>query len=215
VLWTRYFRAGSNAFERCNISLGKGRGLVVRHGDIIRRAKFRRNRDDGLPYSNWLIAAGSVGYRRSLTSDMDIDACHQVPQGPPRRFRPKAAARQLRQPCPSGRRVARLGHEIKPAMPDEKPVTDPETIAACVRIARIVYSLDDDQRGPGEIDNPPTVVESLKGAKVRAWLPAAALSSDDDVELDEQRAVKTTPSGEIVARVWLPISHAIVRRRGR
>jgi hypothetical protein len=26
---------------------------------------------------------------------------------------------------------------------------------------------------PREIDNPPTVVETLEGAKVRAWLPAA------------------------------------------
>ena len=25
---------------------------------------------------------------------------------------------------------------------------------------------------PREIDNPPTVVETLEGAKVRAWLPA-------------------------------------------
>ncbi len=103
----------------------------------------------------------------------------------------------------------------KSAMPDEKPVTDPETIAAHVRIARIVYGFDDDQHGPGEIDNPPTVVETLEGPKVRAWLPAAALSSDDDIELDERRAVKTTPSGEIVARVWLPVSHDIVRRRRR
>ena len=53
---------------------------------------------------------------------------------------------------------------------------DPETIAAYVRIARIVYGIDDDQHGLGEIDNPPTVVETLAGAKVRAWLPAAAPS---------------------------------------
>ena len=26
---------------------------------------------------------------------------------------------------------------------------------------------------PREIDNPPTVVETLEGARVRAWLPAA------------------------------------------
>jgi hypothetical protein len=26
---------------------------------------------------------------------------------------------------------------------------------------------------PCEIDNPPTVVETLEGARVRAWLPAA------------------------------------------
>jgi hypothetical protein len=58
-------------------------------------------------------------------------------------------------------------------MPDGKPITDPETIAAYVRIARIVYGIDDDQHGLGEIDNPPTVVETLGGAKVRAWLPAA------------------------------------------
>jgi hypothetical protein len=100
-------------------------------------------------------------------------------------------------------------------MPDGKPITDPETIAAYVRIARIVYGIDDDQHGLGEIDNPPTVVESLGGAKVRAWLPVATLSSDDEIELDEQRAVKTTPSGEVVARVWLPVSHAVVRRRRR
>jgi hypothetical protein len=69
--------------------------------------------------------------------------------------------------------------------------------------------------GLGEIDNPPTVVQTLDGAKVRAWLPVAALSHDDEIELDEQRAVKTTPSGEVVARVWLPVSHAVVRRRRR
>jgi len=28
-------------------------------------------------------------------------------------------------------------------MPDGKPITDPETIAAYVRIARIVYGIDD------------------------------------------------------------------------
>jgi hypothetical protein len=100
-------------------------------------------------------------------------------------------------------------------MPDEEPITDPEIIAAYVRIARIVYGFDDDQPDPREIDNPPTVVETLEGAKVRAWLPAAALSHDDDIELDEQRAVKTTPSGEVVTRVWLPVSHAVVRRRRR
>ena len=90
-------------------------------------------------------------------------------------------------------------------MPDGKPITDPETIAGYVRIARIVYGIDDDQHGLGEIDNPPTVVETLGGAKVRAWLPVAALSHDDDIELDERRAVKTTPSG-VVARVWLPVA---------
>jgi hypothetical protein len=100
-------------------------------------------------------------------------------------------------------------------MPDGRPITDPETIAAYVRIARIVYGIDDDQHGLGEIDNPPTVVETLGGAKVRAWFPVAALSHDDDIELDEQRAVKTTQSGEVVARVWLPVSHAVVRRRRR
>ena len=100
-------------------------------------------------------------------------------------------------------------------MPDGKPITDPETIAAYVRIARIVYGIDDDQHGLGEIDNPPVVVETLGGAKVRAWLPIAALSHDDGIELDERRAVKTTPSGEVVARVWLPVSHAVLRRRRR
>jgi hypothetical protein len=100
-------------------------------------------------------------------------------------------------------------------MPDGKPITDPETIAAYVRIARIVYGIDDDQPGPREIDHPPIVVETLEGAKVRAWLPAAALSRDAEIELDERRAVKTTPSGEVVARVWLPVSHAVVRRRRR
>ena len=100
-------------------------------------------------------------------------------------------------------------------MPDGKPITDPETIAAYVRIARIVYGFDDDQPDPREIDSPPTVVETLEGAKVRAWLPAADLSRDDEIELDERRAVKTTPSGEVVARVWLPVSRAVVRRRQR
>jgi hypothetical protein len=80
-------------------------------------------------------------------------------------------------------------------MPDGKPITDPEAIAAYVRIARIVYGIDDDQHGLGEIDNPPTVVETLGGAKVSAWLPVAALSQDDDIELDERRAVKTTAHG--------------------
>ena len=80
-------------------------------------------------------------------------------------------------------------------MPDGKPITDPETIAAYVRIARIVYGFDDDQPDPREIDSPPTVVDTLGGGKVRAWLPAASLSSDDDIELDEQRAVKTIAHG--------------------
>ena len=100
-------------------------------------------------------------------------------------------------------------------MPDGKPITDPETIAAYVRIARIVYGFDDDQLGPGEIDNPPTVVETLEGVRVRAWLPVAAMWRDDEIELDEQRAVKTTPSGEVVTRVWLPVSRAVVRRQRR
>ena len=34
----------------------------------------------------------------------------------------------------------------------------------------------------------------------------AAMLKDDEVELDERRAVKTTPSGGVVARVWLPVS---------
>jgi hypothetical protein len=89
-------------------------------------------------------------------------------------------------------------------MPDEKPIIDPEKIADYVRSARIVYGFDDDQRVPGEIDNPPTVAQTVYGAKVRAWLPVAALGRG--IELDEQRAVKTTPSGEVVARVWLPVS---------
>jgi hypothetical protein len=102
-------------------------------------------------------------------------------------------------------------------MPDEKPIIDPEKIAAYVHIARVVYGFDDDddQYGLGEIDNPPTVVETLEGAKVRAWLPVAALSRDPEIELDERRAVKTTPSGEVVARVWLPLSRAVVQRRQR
>jgi len=50
-------------------------------------------------------------------------------------------------------------------MPDGKPITDPETIAAYVRIARIVYGIDDDQPDPREIDNPPTVVEALEGQR--------------------------------------------------
>ena len=85
--------------------------------------------------------------------------------------------------------------------------------------ARIVYGFDDgfddDQQGLGEIDNPPTVVETLEGVRVRAWLPAADLSRDDEIELDERRAVKTTPSGKVVARVWLPVSRTVVRRRRR
>ena len=97
-------------------------------------------------------------------------------------------------------------------MPDEEPITDPEKIAACVRIARIVYGFDDDQPDPREIDNPPTVVETLEGAMVRAWLPVVALSGDDDIELDERRAVKTTPSGEIVARVS---AAGLARRRSQ
>jgi len=75
-------------------------------------------------------------------------------------------------------------------MPDGKPITDPETIAAYVRMVRIVYGIDDDQHGLSEIDNPPTVVETLGGAKVRAWLPVAALSQDDEIELDEQRGCR-------------------------
>ena len=73
-------------------------------------------------------------------------------------------------------------------MPDGKPITDPETIAAYVRIARIVYGIDDDQHGLGEIDNPPAVVETMEGARVRAWLPVAALPHDDEIELDERRS---------------------------
>ena len=93
-------------------------------------------------------------------------------------------------------RVERLSQAgAQSAMLDGKPITDPETIAAYVRMVRIVYGIDDDQHGLGEIDNPPTVVETLQGAKVRAWLPAAALSSDDEIELDEQRAVKTIAHG--------------------
>ena len=91
-------------------------------------------------------------------------------------------------------------------MPDEKPIIDPEIIEAYVRSARIVYGFGDDQHDPGEIDNPPVVVPTVDGAKVRAWLPVAALSRDDKIELDQQRAVKTTPSGGIVSRVWLPVS---------
>ena len=124
------------------------------------------------------------------------------------------AAESPRRPCERPL-VVTASSRIKSAMSDEKPVTDPETIAAYVRIAGIVYGIDDDQHGLGEIDNPPTVVETLGGAKVRAWLPVAALSHDDEIELDEQRAVKTTPSGEVVARVWLRVSHAVVRKRRR
>jgi hypothetical protein len=40
---------------------------------------------------------------------------------------------------------------------------------------------------------------------LRAWLPVAVLSHDDEIELDERRAVKTTPTG-VVARVWLPVA---------
>ena len=42
-----------------------------------------------------------------------------------------------------------------------------------------------------------------------------ALSRDAEIELDERRAVETTPSGEVVTRVWLPVSHAVVRRQRR
>jgi len=91
-------------------------------------------------------------------------------------------------------------------MSDETPITDPEEIADYVRTARVVYGLDDDQHDPGEIDNPPTVVKTPGGAKVRAWFSTAAMSNDDDeIELDERCAVKTTPSVEVVARVWLPV----------
>jgi hypothetical protein len=90
---------------------------------------------------------------------------------------------------------------IKSHLPDEKPITDPEKIAAYVLSARIVYGLDE-----GEIDKPATVVKIPDGAKVRAWVPAAELSRDDEIELDERRAVKTTPTGGIVSRVWLPVS---------
>jgi hypothetical protein len=90
-------------------------------------------------------------------------------------------------------------------MPDEEPITDPEKIAAYIRSARIVYGIDDGRHDPCEIDNPPTVVKTPHGAKVRAWLPAAALSRATEIELDERRAVKTTPTG-VVARVWLPVA---------
>jgi hypothetical protein len=95
-------------------------------------------------------------------------------------------------------------------MPDEIPVIDPESIADYVRTARIVYGLDD-EHAPGEIDNPPSVVKTRDGAKVRAWLPVAALWPDGEIELDERRAVKTTPGGEVVARVWLPVSDEDLR----
>jgi len=100
---------------------------------------------------------------------------------------------------------------IKSAMPDEKPIIDPELVAAYVRIARIVYGLDDGEHDPGEIDNPPSVIPTPDGAKVRAWLPVAILSRDDEIELDERRAVKTTPNGGIVSRVWLPVSDEDLR----
>ena len=90
-------------------------------------------------------------------------------------------------------------------MPDEKPITDPERVAAYVRSARIVYCFNSEQPDPPEIDKPPIVVKTPAGAKVRAWLPVAALAHDGEIELDERRAVKTTPSG-VVARVWLPVS---------
>jgi hypothetical protein len=91
-------------------------------------------------------------------------------------------------------------------MPDETPIIDPEKTADYVRTAELVYGLDDDPADPGEIDKPPTVVKTPDGARVRAWFPAAAMSNDGEIELDEQRAVKTTPSGEVLARVWMPIS---------
>jgi hypothetical protein len=99
-----------------------------------------------------------------------------------------------------------LSSRLKSAVPDEKPIIDPEKIAAYVGSARIVYGFDDGQHDPCEIDNPPTVVQTQDGAKVRAWLPVAVMSYDDEIELDERRAVKTTPSGGIVSRVWLPVS---------
>ena len=66
-----------------------------------------------------------------------------------------------------------------------------------------MYVLDGDDSG--KIDNPPIVIPTPDGAKVRAWLSAAALARDAEIELDERRAVETTPSG-VVARVWLPVS---------
>jgi hypothetical protein len=98
-----------------------------------------------------------------------------------------------------------VSSRIKSHLSDEKPITDPEKIAAYVRSARIVYGIDDDKHDSGKIDKPPIVVPTLNGAKVRAWLPVAALSHDDEIEIDERRAVETTPSG-VVARVWLPVS---------
>jgi hypothetical protein len=72
-------------------------------------------------------------------------------------------------------KLARTPHG-KSAMSDESLIIDPEGIADYVRIARVVYGLDDDGHDLGEIDNPPTVVETKDGAKVRAWLPVAAPS---------------------------------------
>ena len=101
---------------------------------------------------------------------------------------------------------------IKSHLPDEKPITDPEKIAAYVRSARIVYGLDVDEHDSGKIDNPPIVIPTPDGAKVRAWLPAA-LARDAEIELDERRAVETTPSGA-VARVWLPVSFEGLQEAG-
>ena len=60
-----------------------------------------------------------------------------------------------------------LSSRIKSPMPDEKPITDPEKIAAYVRSARIVYGFDDGRLDPGEIDKPPAVVKTPEKSRIR------------------------------------------------
>jgi hypothetical protein len=108
-----------------------------------------------------------------------------------------------RRPCERPLGVT-ASSRIQSAMPDGKPITDPETIAAYVRIARIVYGIDDDRPDPREIDHPPIVVETLEGAKVRAW------DLQHPGQCDESFPVKATTPAEI-ARL-LKIHRATVSR---
>ena len=62
--------------------------------------------------------------------------------------------------------ATKVSSRIKSPMPDEKPITDPEKIAAYVRSARIVYGLDGDEQDSGKIDSPPIVVPTMNGAAI-------------------------------------------------
>jgi hypothetical protein len=82
-------------------------------------------------------------------------------------------------------------------MSDEKPVTDQERITAYVRIVRIVCGIDDDQHGLGEIDNPPTVVETLEGAMVRRGfrpLPCRATMRSSSISSAPSRRLQAEES---------------------